>query len=146
MVLSCDFLSGMEHGALIAARIAVGLVLVVAGGAKLAAGQRYVRELVAAFAIVPSWMIRPVAFVLPWIELILGGLLVTGLLAAPVAALGAALLGGFSAALALNLRRGSNAPCGCFGPSLPMKTSRTLVGRNLLMVLVLVAVSWKGGS
>ncbi|HXN02561.1 MAG TPA: MauE/DoxX family redox-associated membrane protein [Candidatus Dormibacteraeota bacterium] len=136
----------MEHGALIAARIAVGLVLVVAGGAKLAAGKRYVRELVATFAIVPSRMIRPVAFALPWVELILGGLLVTGLLATPVAALGAGLLGGVSLALALNLRRGSNAPCGCFGPSLPMKTSWTLVGRNLLMVLVLVAVSWKGGS
>ena len=136
----------MEHVALAIARIAVGLVLLLAGGAKIFSGRRYVEDLISAFRILPGWSLRPVALGLPWFEVGLGALLIAGVFAAPVAAAGAALLTGFSLAVGASLRRGVAVPCGCFGRPLPSRTSWSLVGRNVLMVIALTAVSWKGGS
>jgi uncharacterized membrane protein YphA (DoxX/SURF4 family) len=136
----------MEHTALTIARIAVGLVLLLAGGAKIFSGRRYVDDLVSAYRILPAWSLRPVALGLPWFEVVLGVLLIVGVFATPVAAAGAALLTGFSLAIVVTLRRGVTAPCGCFGHAIPSRTSWGLVGRNVVMVLVLTAVSWNGGS
>ena len=136
----------MDHVALDIARIAVGLILLLAGGAKIFSGRRYVQDLVSAYRILPGWSLRPIALGLPWVEISLGVLLIADVFAGPVAAAGAALLAAFSLAVGATLRRGDTAPCGCFGSALPSRTSWSLVGRNVLMVIVLIAVSWKGGS
>jgi len=135
----------MEQAILTVARVAVGLVLLVAAAAKIMAGPRYVRELVGAYRILPGWAARPVARVLPWLEAAVGVLLVAGLFTVVVAAAGAALLTSFSLAVALALRRGLTVPCGCFGRSRPAQASWHLVGRNAVMVLALAVVSLQGG-
>src|ERR1700693_4845764 len=117
----------MEHVALAIARIAVGLVLLLAGGAKIFSARRYVEDLISAFRILPGWSLRPVALGLPWFEVVLGALLIADVFAAPVAAAGAALLTGFSLAVGASMRRGVAVPCGCFGRALPSRTSWSLV-------------------
>jgi len=85
----------------------------------------------------PAWFART----LPWAEMALGGCLVAGL-ARPVASVVAAvLLAGFTAAIALRLRRPEPPPCACFGgwstgPAGPADLARNAI----LIVLALVAV------
>ena len=115
------------------ARIAVGLVLLVAGAAKL-------RQ--------PAWPATAAAFgaprplipVLPWVELVLGSLLVAGVALPYTAWAALALLAAFTGAVATRLRRGDAVPCGCFGETAPTPVGRDTVVRNLaLCVLALMA-------
>jgi uncharacterized membrane protein YphA (DoxX/SURF4 family) len=91
------------------ASILLGLVFVVSGGAKIAAGPSWpqqARALGAPRSVVP---------VLPWVEIVLGAVLVTQL--APVAAGVVALvvLVAFTALIVRRLSEGEHPPCACFG-------------------------------
>ncbi|MGH9282530.1 MAG: MauE/DoxX family redox-associated membrane protein, partial [Acidimicrobiales bacterium] len=78
----------------------------------------------------PGW----VALVLPWVELILGGLLAAGV-GLPWTALGAAgLVGGFTAAVALRVAGGRAVPCGCFGETSPEPVGADTLIRNLVLL------------
>jgi len=122
----------------VGARIAVGVVLLVAGVAKLCQ---------------PSWPATAKAFgaparlipALPWVEIVLGALLVSGV-GLPWTALAAAvLLAGFTLLVAVRLRRGDAVPCGCFGETSPAPVGRDTVLRNLLLViLAMVAAADRG--
>ncbi|MGH9181351.1 MAG: MauE/DoxX family redox-associated membrane protein, partial [Acidimicrobiales bacterium] len=109
-----------------AARVAVGVVLLVAGVAKLAQ---------------PAWPATAVAFgtparlarVLPWIELLLGAALLAGLARPWVAWAALVLLVAFTAAVAGRLRRGDRAPCGCFGEATPGPVGSATLVRNLVL-------------
>lgn len=119
-----------------AAAIGVGLVFVTAGLAKLRS-RRIFPGVVANYRLLPEAMVAPVAFALPWIELVIGlGLLSgTGLLAAPAIAL----LLVFAAAMVINIGRGrAHIDCGCGRSDLRQPLSRTLVVRNLALALLLV--------
>lgn len=117
----------------VAARVAVGVVLLVAGVAKL--GQ-------------PAWPASAAAFgaparlvpTLPWIELALGAVLIAGLAMPWPAWAALTLLGAFTVAVARHVRRGDRAPCGCFGEATPGPVGPATLGRNLILcVLALVA-------
>lgn len=111
------------------ARIAVGVVLLVAGVAKLC--QPAWPATAAAFG-APSWM----APALPWAEVVLGALLVAGV-GLPWTALAAAgLLTAFAVAVGLRVRRGDAVPCGCFGETSPQPVGRDTVVRNVLLVIL----------
>lgn len=121
-----------------AARTALGLVLLWAGAAKL---------------VQPAWPATAAAFgaprrlipVLPWVELGLGALLVPGV-GMPWTALAAlCLLGAFTAALAVNLRRGTAAPCGCFGETSPAPVGWDSLLRNVLLCVLAVLAAVGGG-
>ena len=91
------------------ASIALGLVFLVAGGSKLAAGERWPAEatgLGAPRAVVP---------IVPWVELVVGGLLVAGVAEPWPAVVATAILLVYSALLAARLREGQRPPCACFG-------------------------------
>lgn len=124
------------------ARIAVGVVLLVAGVAKLYQ---------------PSWPATAAAFgaparlvpVLPWGEVVLGALLVAGVGLPWTALLAAGLLSAFAVAVARRVRRGDAVPCGCFGETSPRPVGRDTVVRNvLLVVLALTAAAYgeQGGG
>lgn len=109
------------------ASVAVGLVLVVAGAAKLR--QPEWPATAAAFG-APRWM----AAVIPWIEVAVGALLVTGA-GLPWTALGAAgLLTSFTAMVALRLLLGQAVPCGCFGETSPRPVGLDTLVRNLVLL------------
>jgi uncharacterized membrane protein YphA (DoxX/SURF4 family) len=79
--------------------------------------------------------------VLPWLEVVLGALLVVQLGGpwVPVAAL--VLLLAFTVAVILQLARGRRVPCACFGAASTRPIDRVTVARNLaLIALMLVAI------
>ncbi len=90
------------------AGIVLGVVLLVSGAAKRA--DRGWPASAADFG-APAWAIP----VLPWFELALGGVLITGIARPFAAALAAAVLLAFTALLVANLARGRRVPCACFG-------------------------------
>ena len=93
----------------VGAAIVLGFVFLVSGGAKIAAGPAWpeqARGLGAPSIVVP---------VLPWVEIVLGAILVMQIapLVAAVAAL--AVLAVFTALIVRRLSQGRHPPCACFG-------------------------------
>lgn len=82
---------------------------------------------------------QPVAAVVPFVETVLGSVLVVG--APSAATLGAAtvLLAVFTAFLVVQVATGSTVPCACFGVRAARPPSRRDVARNILMIAALVA-------
>lgn len=98
----------------LAIRLALGGVFVWAGTAKLVQTSSFV-ETVAAFAILPADWVAPFALSVIWIELIAGGLLLLDIWPRSNALVVLLLLVMFSAALGINMYRGNDVTCGCFG-------------------------------
>lgn len=106
------------------ARVApgVGLVLrLLLGGVMLWAGLAKVGEpalfaqTVRAYDILPVALIHPFAVVMPWMEIVAGAFLVLGLWVRGSALASLGLLVSFAVALVVNLARGADFDCGCFG-------------------------------
>lgn len=91
------------------AAIVLGAVFVVAGASKLAAGPAWSVQARALGA--PEATIGPI----PWIELVIGALLVARLFEPLVTLVAIGLLLAFSALIVLRLREGRRPPCACFG-------------------------------
>ncbi|MDE3134364.1 MAG: hypothetical protein KGL15_09880 [Acidobacteriota bacterium] len=123
----------------LAGRLAVALVLAVAGVRKLGPGGRaQLAMALADYAILPGVLIGAVARMLPWLELSLGVLLGLGLLLVPVSVCASGLLGGFAIAVAWNLRRGRRFKCGCgHGGTI----NWFLAARDLALCLISAAVA-----
>ena len=100
------------------ARILVGVVLLVAGAAKLA----------------DRTSDTPPA--VPWLELLLGALLVTGVGGRWTAVPAATLLGAFTVVVVQRLRVGDTAPCGCFGELSKKPVGYRTLLRNVVLVLL----------
>jgi len=120
--------------AAVACRVLVGLVLLVSGALKL-------RQ--------PAWPATAAAFgtprlvvpVLPWVELVLGGLMVAQAGGRWTAAAALALLVAFTAVIAAHLARGRREPCGCFGEASSGPVGLATLARNVaLCALALVAL------
>jgi uncharacterized membrane protein YphA (DoxX/SURF4 family) len=89
--------------------VVLGGVFLVAGASKVAAGAPWERQ-AAELGAPPS-----VSAILPWVELVLGALLVAQVARRWVAGAALLLLVVFSAFLVLRLRQGRRPPCACFG-------------------------------
>ena len=91
------------------ANVALGLVFLLAGGSKVAAGPKWPAEAAALGA--P----KPLVPVIPWFELVVGGLLVVQVATPWPAVAAVATLLVYSALLVSRLREGEHPPCACFG-------------------------------
>jgi peroxiredoxin/uncharacterized membrane protein YphA (DoxX/SURF4 family) len=114
-------------------------VLLVAGGAKLfdlAGTRRSVREL--GF---PAVLGRPVAIVLPLVELALAAGLVVETTSRVAAAAAAGLLVAFAVVIGINAARGRSVDCGCFGPLHSSRTGYSAALRNAGLALLGVGVA-----
>ncbi|MCD6570325.1 MAG: DoxX family membrane protein [Deltaproteobacteria bacterium] len=67
------------------------------------------------YHIIPEWMITPVATLLPWVEIMVGGSLLMGIWTRMGGLVASLLLGIFSCALTITIVRGIDITCGCFG-------------------------------
>jgi uncharacterized membrane protein YphA (DoxX/SURF4 family) len=123
-----------------ACRVGVGVVLVLAGFAKL-------RQ--------PAWAAtaerfgtpRPLVPVVPWAELVIGALLVSGAGGRIPVFVALALLGAFTGVMAARLSAGEHSPCGCFGTAAPAPLGRDALVRNgILLAAGLLALGGRGGS
>lgn len=96
-------------------RVFVGLVFVLAGGAKLASPGSFMATLLA-YDLLPVAAQRPLALILPWVEIVTGGYLLAGFFTRTAAWMSIGLLATFSFAIGQALFRGlSLKDCGCFG-------------------------------
>ena len=120
-----------------AASVAVGLILLFAGAAKL-------RQ--------PAWLATAASFgvprraasVLPWVEIAVGALLaaVVGL---PWTALAAgALVFGFTGLIGIRLYARQPAPCGCFGETSTRPIGTDTFVRNLVLLAATVVAGLTG--
>ncbi len=91
------------------ASIVLGFVFLVSGGSKIAAGPAWpeqARGLGAPSIVVP---------VLPWLEIVLGAVLVMQVAPVVAAATALVVLVAFSGLIARRLSQGQHPPCACFG-------------------------------
>ena len=95
-------------------RLALGGLLLLAGITKLADRASF-RDAVGAYEILPRALTLPFAAALPWVETALGALLLLGFGTTFAAALGTAVFLSFSLAIGVNLARGRDVDCHCFG-------------------------------
>jgi len=115
------------------AAVVLGIVLLVAGIAKRA--DRGWPQDAAALG-TPAWAIP----VLPWFEMLLGAVLVSGLVRPAAAALAGVVLIAFTGLVVLNLARGRRPPCACFGASSRRPIGPGSLVRNVvLLALALIA-------
>lgn len=116
------------------ASVVLGLVFLVSGGSKIAAGPAWAqeaREMGAPPIVVP---------VLPWLEIVLGAVLVMQLvpLVAGIAAL--SLLVVFTVLITRRLAEGRHPPCSCFGAWSSKPLGRRHVVRNVAFSVLAVVV------
>jgi hypothetical protein len=120
-------------------RIAVGTVLLLAGAFKL--GQRAWPTAAAEFG-APRWVIGG----LPWVELVLGGLLMAQVGGRWTAAGAGILFTAFTVAVALRLRATERVPCGCFGETSPEPVGVDTLVRNILLTAMAALGAVRGGQ
>ena len=117
-----------------AAGIVVGAILLLSGAAKLAAGPRWVAQAEALAA--PAFAVP----VVPWLEVALGALLVSGVYRTVVPLAAAALLTVFTVLLVVRLVQGRRPPCACFGALSTRPVGPGSVVRNVVLIaLALIA-------
>lgn len=120
----------------VVAGVVLGAVLLLSGAAKLAAGPRWAAQAEALGA--PAIAVP----VLPWLELGLGALLITGVWRPVVAVLAAALVASFTVLLMLRLVQGRRPPCACFGAWSTRPVGFGSVARNVVLIaLALLAAT-----
>ena len=130
-----------------ALQLSLGVVFLFAALSKLGEPNAFVRT-VADYRLVPGTAARVLAPALIAVECFLGVALLTGLAVGIALPLTIVTLLAFSAAVAVNLRRGRRVPCGCFGHASERVSTRTLV-RLLLLLLASLALLLRllaGGS
>ena len=116
----------------VAARVVVGLVLLAAGALK-ARDRRWPTD-AARFGLP-----RAAALVLPWVEVVVGALLVAQFGGRWTAGAALVLLVAFTAAVASKVASGATVPCACFGSlSHAPVSSRTLARNAVLIGLAIV--------
>lgn len=125
-----------------AARLLVGGVLLVAGTLKVLDPQASVAA-VRAYALLADGPATIVGWGLPFLEVVLGVLLVAGLAVRPTALVTAGLMVVFIAAVASAAARGLSIDCGCFGGGGPVPPGQTAYAAEIVRDLgLLVSAGW----
>jgi hypothetical protein len=94
-------------------RLVVGVIFIAASIDKILHPAAFAR-MIYNYQILPDAFINVTAIVLPWVELVLGGLLILGLWLPGTIVLANLLLLAFLGSLLFNLARGLDIHCGCF--------------------------------
>jgi uncharacterized membrane protein YphA (DoxX/SURF4 family) len=85
-----------------------------------------------AYQLLPEWAVLTTARVLPWLELAIGVLLLTGVWLRYVSILAAVVLAIFFTTMLLSFGKGMGIDCGCFGVGEPL-SAKTLARDGLLL-------------
>ena len=114
----------------------VGVVFIFAGMQKLLAG---IEWLVQAKQLRPPRIAQPFVPTVPYIELVLGGLLIAGVQEVPARIASIVLLSSFTALLIARLAAGERPPCACFSFRSTRPIGWSNVTRNAGLIALLVA-------
>jgi len=97
-------------------RLVLGGIFILAGVPKILHPAAFAEALYN-YQILPNIFVNIVAIVMPWVEVVVGGLLVAGVWMEGAILIYNFLVIAFSCALAFNLSRGLDINCGCFSPT-----------------------------
>jgi hypothetical protein len=124
----------------IAAALAVAVILASAATHKLRAPARFANQ-VEDYQLLPRSLVRPVARLLPFVEVAVAFALLVPASRGTAALAAAVLLAGYAGAISINLWRGRrDIDCGCAGPEQAQPIRPVLLARNAVLVsLALVA-------
>lgn len=121
-------------------------IFLVAGWNKARHIHIFERE-VADYELLPAFLIRPFAIVLPFTEIGLGMMLLMGWGVKLAAILTTLLLMIFIVAVGINLARGRTPNCGCFGAGYQRQINLKLIAYDFfLLLLALPVIVFGGGS
>jgi putative oxidoreductase len=115
------------------AQVLLGALFVWAALAKIGDVSSLARE-VHNFRLVPLWSENLVAMMVPWVELVAGLALLTGLRARAGAWVAGAMLVAFTVGIAYAMARGLNFECGCFGTGSSTHVGWGKLGENVAML------------
>jgi len=121
-------------------RIAIGLILLVAGLAKVGDLHAFAEQ-IHNFRLVPLAAENLIAFSLPWIEVVAGLALLVNVRARSGALVGAALMAAFTLFVLIALFRGLDVECGCFGTSDASRVGLKKILENLMMLAIALVAS-----
>lgn len=123
------------------ARCLVGGVFVVAGFSKLLLPRAEVAAMLLQYTVLPESLLPLIAAGLPWLELVSGTALAVGFCTTAAACLVGVQLLGFSALMLVVLGMGIRIEdCGCFGNLGLHETPLQVLGRDLVMLLLLIPI------
>ena len=123
-----------------AARLFLGGIFIYAGYTKID-NELGFSAAIEGYQLLPLWSVLYVAQYLPWVEVALGVMILSGWKLRYFAAGGAGLLGSFILAMAITYARGIDADCGCFG--LGEKISPFTLLRDSMFMVPAVFLAWQ---
>src|SRR5579872_4972650 len=121
-------------------RLVLGGIFVYAAWIKLKEPWLLFAMSIDAYKVLPQWGVLAVARTLPWFELALGLLLVTGRLPKISSVAATGLLGVFFGLMVRAYVRGETIDCGCFGPGEAISPLTLLRDGSLLLGALFLAV------
>lgn len=127
-------------------RALVATVLLAAGAIKLTESLQSRTRSVAAYGLFREPAARLIASLLPFVEIAIGAAILAGILLPLVAWAAAALFLAFGLTVAVNLARGRQIPCACFGTSEDRLTSWRHVALDVLLAATAAALAVVGTS
>jgi uncharacterized membrane protein YphA (DoxX/SURF4 family) len=118
---------------LLALRLVLGFLFVFASIEKIAQPAEFAKAILN-YHLLPIPLVNVFAIVLPWVELVAGFLLLSGLFTRGSSLLLTFLLSVFTLAIAINVARGLDISCGCFGTSVARRIGWSALAEDLLML------------
>jgi len=126
-----------------ALRLAIGVLLIVAGAFKAHDGIGITGASIAGYRLLPAFAVMPLAIFLPYFEIAIGVYLSMGLFTRIVASVVAAQIGIFTLAVASVVVRHIHISCGCFGAAETTIASWWDVARDAALTALCALIAWK---
>src|SRR4030042_725845 len=110
---------------IIVLRLTLGVIFIAASIGKISDPDAFV-SLMAGYHILPEGLAQAFGMVLPWVEFIVGSLLILGIFTKLASAVGIVLTASFIVANSCSLLCGAEGSCGCFGQAMPLSHTQSL--------------------
>lgn len=120
-------------------RLFVGGVFIYASIDKIAHPAQFAHA-IENYRILPHFFVNIFAIILPWVELVAGLLLISGVWSGASALLISGLLAMFIIAIMAGLMRGLDISCGCFTTTGGQKIGLTLIIKDVVLLLITIHI------
>ena len=121
-------------------RVALGAIFIYAGWVKLQDPWQLFAAGVASYELLPMWAVEIVARTLPWFEIALGVVLISGFFLRTSSSIVAGLLAVFFTLIVRAYIQGKQINCGCFGGNEPISPLTMLRDGSMLAGAVVLCV------
>jgi len=141
IILNHNVKSELLKAGIFIARIILGGIFIYASIDKIAFPGHFA-NIIRGYNIIPESLVDLTAFILPWIELIIGILIVIGLFVRESSIILTSLLIIFLLSIIIQATKGPIEDCGCFGkmPFISSSNSYFLIIRNLVLISLSIMI------